>query len=95
MLLEVAGKRLDIFENLDERYVESIITLAHVLTIITLAHVLTIINLAHVLSKISNSYNWVHIEFIYNICDVLCDCYHMYKREKHPRRSDTFSKVAF
>ena len=86
MLLEVAGKRLDIFENLDERYVESIITLAHVLTII---------NLAHVLSKISKSYNWVHIEFIYNICDVLRDCYHMYKREKHPRRSDTFSKVAF
>ena len=86
MLLEVAGKRLDTFENLDERYVESIITLAHVLTIITLAHVL---------SKISNSYNWVHIEFIYNICDVLRHCYHMYKREKHPRRSDTFSKVAF
>ena len=77
MLLEVAGKKLDIFENLDERYVESIITLAHVL------------------SKISNSYNWVHIEFIYNICDVLRHCYHMYKREKHPRRSDTFSKVAF
>ena len=64
MLLEVAGKKLDIFENLDERYVESIITLAHVL------------------SKISNSYNWVYIEFIYNICDVLRHCYHMYKREK-------------
>ena len=46
----------------------------------------------------SNSSNWVHIEIIYNICDALrglVPLAQFKKREKHPRRRDTFSKVRF
>ena len=46
----------------------------------------------------SNSSNWVHIKIIYNICDALRGLVPLAKfkkREKHPRRRDTFSKVRF